>query len=92
MEQEKRAKEQEEREKAEKEKKLKEGYGIDESSKQWEKDKNVISSMAKEKKEDAEELKSGSADPAAKPQQSNPAKEADTPSSPQGKDTRKKSP
>lgn len=70
MEQEKLAKEKEEREKAEREKKLKEGYGFDETSNQWQKDKDTISSMAKEQRERAEEAEANAADTAAKPEQS----------------------
>lgn len=73
MEQEKLAKEKEEQEKAEREKKLKEGYGFDESSNQWEKDKDTISNMAKEQRERAEDAEANSADTAAKAEQSKPA-------------------
>lgn len=64
MEQEKLAREKEEKEKAEKEKKLKEGYSFSESSEQWEKDRDAVSNMVKQQRED-----SGS-EPAAKPQES----------------------
>lgn len=81
MEQEKLAREKEEKEKAEKEKKLKEGYSFSESSKQWEKDRDAVSNMVKQEREE-----SGS-DPAAKPQKSGkPAAKADE------QDLRKKGP
>lgn len=69
MEQEKLAREKEEKEQAEKEKKLKEGYSFGETSQQWEKDKDAVSNMVKEQREEA---KSGS-DSAGKPQQSGKA-------------------
>lgn len=80
MEQEKLAKEKEEMEQAEKEKKVKEGYGLDESSSQWEKDKDVISNMAKEQREQAEEESTDSVDSSTKPKQSKLAQEAGKPS------------
>lgn len=64
MEQEKLAREKEEKEKAEKEKKLKEGYSFSESSQQWEKDKDAVSNMAVQQREETK------LDPAGKPQQS----------------------
>lgn len=91
MEQEKLAKEKEEREKAEREKKLKEGYGFDETSNQWEKDKDTISSMAKEQREQAEEAGANSADTAAKAEQSKTVKQAGQVSQ-QEDDLRKKQP
>lgn len=53
MEQEKLAREQEEKEKAEKEKRLKEGYSFGESSEQWEKDRDAVSNMVKEQRENS---------------------------------------
>lgn len=91
MEQEKIAKEKEEREKAEREKRLKEGYGFDESSNQWEKDKDTISSMAKEQREQSEEAVGDSVDTAEKPKQSKSAKGAGKVSL-QEDDLRKKQP
>lgn len=91
MEQEKLAKEKEEREKAEREKKLKEGYGFDESSNQWQKDKDTISSMAKEQREQAEDAGANSADTAEKPKQSKLAQGPGKVSQQEG-DLRKKQP
>lgn len=65
MEQEKLAQEKEEKEKAEKEKKLKEGYSFSESSEQWEKDRDAVSNMVKQEREDSGSEPQESGKPAA---------------------------
>lgn len=68
MEQERLAKELEEKEKAEKEKKLKEGYGLEESSEQWQKDRDAALNLAKEQRADAADAAEANLDPVTKPQ------------------------